>query len=55
MLSAVSPGQPDWRKVEQENPGLRLRTVRFIGEGWNARAYLVNDELAFRCLKRAEL
>jgi aminoglycoside 2''-phosphotransferase len=52
--SAVSSGQPDWQRIEQENSGLRIRTARLIGEGWNARAYLVNDELVFRCPKRSE-
>jgi aminoglycoside phosphotransferase (APT) family kinase protein len=46
--------QPDWRKVEEENPGLSVRSACFIGEGWNARAYLVNDELVFRFPKRPE-
>lgn len=53
MVSAA-PEQPDWHQVEQENPGLSVRTARLIGEGWNARAWLVNDELVFRCPKRVE-
>jgi aminoglycoside 2''-phosphotransferase len=43
----------DWRKVEQENRGLAVRSAHLIGEGWNARAYLINNELVFRCPKRA--
>ena len=46
--------QPDWRVVEAENPGLTVHSTRFLGEGWNAFAYLVNDELVFRFPKRAE-
>jgi len=46
--------QPDWRKMEHENPGLCVRTTRLVGEGWNSRAYLVNNELVIRCPKRAE-
>jgi aminoglycoside 2''-phosphotransferase len=45
---------PDWRKVEHENAGLSVRTTRLIGEGWNSRAYLINDELVVRCPKHAE-
>lgn len=46
--------QPDWRVVEAENPALTVHSTRFLGEGWNARAYLVNDELVFRFPKRPE-
>src|SRR5262245_33205397 len=46
--------RPDWRKVEQENAGLSVRTTHLIGEGWNSRAYLINNELVFRCPKHAE-
>ena len=46
--------QPDWRRVEDENPSLSVRSACFIGEGWNARAYLVNDELVFKFPKRPE-
>ena len=46
--------QPDWRVVEAENPCLTIRSACFLGEGWNAFAYLVNDELVFRFPKRAE-
>jgi len=44
----------DWRKIELENQGLSVRSACFLGEGWNSRAYLVNDELVFRFLKRPE-
>jgi aminoglycoside 2''-phosphotransferase len=43
-----------WRKIETENPGLSVRSVCFLGEGWNCRAYLVNSELVFRFPKRPE-
>jgi hypothetical protein len=33
--------QPDWSRIEKENPGLSIKTTRFIGEGWNARAFVV--------------
>jgi aminoglycoside 2''-phosphotransferase len=46
--------KPDWRKIEFENRGLSVRSARFLGEGWNSRAYLVNDELVFRFPKRPE-
>ena len=46
--------KPDWRKIEFENQGLSVRSACFLGEGWNSRAYLVNDELVFRFPKRAE-
>lgn len=45
---------PDWRKIEFENRGISIRSARFLGEGWNSRAYLVNDELVFRFPKRPE-
>lgn len=53
LLNAVTAIQPDWRKVEHENPGLSVRTTRLIGEGWNACAYLINNEVVFRCPKYA--
>jgi hypothetical protein len=46
--------KPDWRKIEFENAGLVVRSADFLGEGWNSRAYLVNNELVFRFPKRAE-
>src|SRR5437667_10058373 len=46
--------QPDWRVVEAEIPGLTMHSTCFLGEGWNAWAYLVNEELVFRFPKRAE-
>jgi aminoglycoside 2''-phosphotransferase len=45
---------PDWRQIEQENRGLSIRSARFLGEGWNSLAYLVNNELVFRFSKRPE-
>ncbi len=45
---------PDWTEIERECPGLSIASARFIGEGWNARAYLVNNELVFRVPKHAE-
>lgn len=42
----------DWRKIERENQGLAVRSARFLGEGWNSHAYLVNEELVFRFPKR---
>lgn len=46
--------EPDWQKIECENAGLSVHSTCFLGEGWNARAYLVNNELVFRFPKRAE-
>jgi aminoglycoside 2''-phosphotransferase len=46
--------EPDWQKIECENAGLSVHSAYFLGEGWNARAYLVNNELIFRFPKRAE-
>ena len=45
---------PDWRKIEFENRGLSIQSVCFLGEGWNSRVYLANDELVFRFPKRTE-
>lgn len=45
---------PDWSKIEQQAPGLSVHSVRKLGEGWNAVAYLVNEDLVFRCPKRAD-
>jgi aminoglycoside 2''-phosphotransferase len=44
--------EPDWKTIELENPGLLISTVRYLGEGWTSRAYLVNTELVFRFPKR---
>ena len=46
--------RPDWRQIEFEHPGLSVRSAALLGEGWNSRVYLVNDELVFRFPKRAE-
>jgi hypothetical protein len=48
------PVKPDWRKIELENPGLSIRSAAVLGEGWNSRAYLVNNDLVFRFPKRSE-
>ena len=45
--------EPDWRAIADEVPGLRIRSVSRLGEGWTAVAYLVNEELVFKLLKRA--
>jgi aminoglycoside 2''-phosphotransferase len=45
---------PDWRNIELENHGLSVQSTHFLGEGWNSRAYLVNNELVFRFPKRPE-
>jgi aminoglycoside 2''-phosphotransferase len=50
MSSAIA----DWRRIEEENPGLTVRSASMIGEGWTSRAYVVNDELVFRFPKRRE-
>lgn len=44
----------DWRRIEEENPGLSVRSASLIGEGWTSRAYLVNEDLVFRFPKRAD-
>jgi len=44
--------EPDWRTIELENPGLSVQSAHFLGEGWNSRAYLVNNELVYRFPKR---
>jgi aminoglycoside 2''-phosphotransferase len=46
--------QPDWPAIERENPGLAIRTTRLLGEGWNSRAWLVNDDLIVRCPKHPD-
>jgi aminoglycoside 2''-phosphotransferase len=46
--------EPDWRIIELENQGLSVQSAHFLGEGWNSRAYLVNNELVFRFPKRPE-
>lgn len=46
--------KPDWRQVELENPGLSVQSAAVLGEGWNSRVYLVNNELVFRFPKRSE-
>jgi aminoglycoside 2''-phosphotransferase len=45
---------PDWRQIEVENRSLSVQSVRFLGEGWHSRAYLVNEDLVFRFPKRLE-
>src|SRR5215472_15442567 len=45
---------PDWRSIEAENSDLPIRSVRPLGEGWNSRVFLVNEELVFRFPKRPE-
>src|SRR5262249_31853501 len=46
--------EPDWRIIELENQGLYILSALFLGEGWNSRAYLVNNELVYRFPKRPE-
>ena len=46
--------KPDWRQIELENPGLSVRSAAVLGEGWNSRVYLVNNDLVFRFPKRSE-
>jgi aminoglycoside 2''-phosphotransferase len=46
--------EPGWRQIEHENHGLSIQSAKFLGEGWNSRAYLVNNELVFRFPKRRE-
>ena len=46
--------EPDWRNIELEIRGLAVQSAHFLGEGWNSRAYLVNNELVFRFPKRPE-
>jgi aminoglycoside 2''-phosphotransferase len=46
--------EPDWRKIELEQQGLAVHSAHFLGEGWNSRAYLVNNELVFRFPKHLE-
>ncbi len=45
---------PDWQRIESENPGLSVQSANSIGEGWNSRAFVVNEELVFRFPKREE-
>jgi aminoglycoside 2''-phosphotransferase len=44
----------DWRRIELEYQGLSVRSAFLLGEGWNSRAYLVNNELVFRFPKRPD-
>jgi len=53
-LRADGSTMPDWRRIEADQAGLAIRSVRHLGEGWTAHAYLVNDEFVFRVPKRAE-
>ena len=46
--------KPDWRQIELENPGLSVQSAAVLGEGWNSRVYLVNNDLVFRFPKRSE-
>jgi len=46
--------EPDWRQIEHEDLGLSVRSAHFLGEGWNSRAYIVNDDLVFRFPKRLD-
>lgn len=46
--------EPDWRTIELEQRDLAVHSAQFLGEGWNSRAYLVNNELVFRFPKRSE-
>lgn len=53
-IGVMNSTDPDWKTIESENGGLSVRSATFIGEGWNSRAYLVNNEFVFRFPKRAE-
>jgi aminoglycoside 2''-phosphotransferase len=44
----------DWKAIEAEGSGLTIRSTQFIGEGWTAVAYRVNDDLVFKFPKRHE-
>ena len=46
--------KPDWQMIVSENPGLPVQSARVLGEGWNSRVFLVNEELVFRFPKRLE-
>ena len=46
--------EPDWKTIELENSGLFISSVRYLGEGWTSRAYLINTELVFRFPKHRE-
>ncbi|MBI5095193.1 MAG: aminoglycoside phosphotransferase family protein [Candidatus Hydrogenedentes bacterium] len=46
--------EPNWRIIEQENRGLSIQSACALGEGWNSRAYLVNNALVFRFPKRPD-
>lgn len=43
----------DWRAIEREC-GIGVRSSKYLGEGWTATAYRVNDALVFRFPKRPE-
>jgi aminoglycoside 2''-phosphotransferase len=44
--------QLDWRAIASEVSGLAIRSTEFIGEGWTAAAYRVDDEFVFKFPKR---
>ena len=44
---------PDWSLIEREIAGLTVHTTVMLGEGWMSRAFLVNENLVFKCPKRA--
>jgi len=48
-------GTVDWHCVESDHPGIQVRSLDFLGEGWTSWAYLVNAELVFRFPKRREV
>src|SRR5215472_13952436 len=41
--------------IEAAFPGLAIRTVRFLAEGWDSTVWEVNGDLVFRFPKRAEV
>ena len=42
----------DWRDIAAEVPELAIRSKEFIGEGWTAAAYRVDDDFVFKFPKR---
>ena len=45
---------PDWALIEREIAGLTVHTTTALGEGWTSQAYLVNEDLVFKCPKRSD-
>jgi aminoglycoside 2''-phosphotransferase len=53
-LPRIESIRPSWKAIEADAPEVTIRSAQFIGEGWTAVAYRVNDDLVFKFPKRRE-